>query len=661
MEFRPFAEIGVNSMRSSKPPTVQSTPATAPQRQLINSGRDVLERKSRENSPTEHLQSRSLRPGHLTYSISSAFSFTIIHRCVCVVTVLPAAAQSSHRVHHHSQVRVRRDGTASSSAVISQGTSSFTGKLPNWTVNPDNIPIPYDLFLGDPTWHIPQQVDILLGGGFFAKIEKDQSHQLGKNLPKLKATHYGWILLGEHKPEHSDEETNLSICNLTTVSYIDDPPCKPSDPINKLNKISLSKEQKDVKDLYTANTRNERGKFGVYLPSQIKTALQSFRPKQKPHHNPEFKKTYFDILSKNLDLSLLHTANGRFRIRNDEVQHFHLQTLAADKCERFPLAIKPPLDGFQVDDQLASFSSCEEAQQSQQKLSITQGIQDNHCSYPDVRTRILEMKGNISTDYSTYKFCVEFLSDIILRTYPVLLWPPLDNLYPFAIKNVPQFHTFINKYFIPPRSLELSFKLFPKTPNTKLTWQQTIPTKPAIIATRQSYPRSLETLDLLWFGPFSLQTIEQWPLILCKNPDVNLTNIVTETVCGLNISELHSEQLLISRCIKESSDCAERLRVIAISPLYPNRRKKISFPIQNPLHPQIILLIETTVRWWDQKKHLGRYAKLCYAGRLLPEDTFHTQPQTNHLLLNAYAYSHHLTKNPIYVWEDDLETHQNVT
>ncbi|XP_055701634.1 uncharacterized protein LOC129800889 [Phlebotomus papatasi] len=194
----------------------------------------------------------------------------------------------------------------------------ITGNLPNWIVSPKEIPLPTNLPLADPSWHVQQPIDLLIGAGVFAKIEKDKSYHLGPDFPKLKSSSFGWILMGEHKTASSAVTEDYSICNITTLSSIDKTLRKFWEMETIPNQVPLSTEQQEVEDLYRiSTTRNIDGRFVVHLPfrnnlhrladNKTNAISQFLRLERKLDKDPLLKKQYSDNISEYLELGFLES------------------------------------------------------------------------------------------------------------------------------------------------------------------------------------------------------------------------------------------------------------------------------------------------------------------------------------------------------------------
>ena len=71
-----------------------------------------------------------------------------------------------------------------------------TGQLPGAPVNITSWRIPPGIKLADPSFHQPQQVDMLLGGGVFCDLLKSGKIKLARGQPYLLSTKLGWVVSG---------------------------------------------------------------------------------------------------------------------------------------------------------------------------------------------------------------------------------------------------------------------------------------------------------------------------------------------------------------------------------------------------------------------------------------------------------------------------------
>ncbi|KAG5876045.1 hypothetical protein JTB14_031572 [Gonioctena quinquepunctata] len=70
----------------------------------------------------------------------------------------------------------------------------ITSKLPRIPLNKNILNIPLEFGLADPEFHIPSDVDMLLGADAYYDILLPQIHRLGPKLPTLQLTRLGWVI-----------------------------------------------------------------------------------------------------------------------------------------------------------------------------------------------------------------------------------------------------------------------------------------------------------------------------------------------------------------------------------------------------------------------------------------------------------------------------------
>jgi len=94
-------------------------------------------------------------------------------------------------------------------------TSEITSQLPNRHINLRNLQIPSNIKLADPSFHIPGDIDILIGGDWFWNLLCIGQFKIELTMQK---TRLGWIAVGPFKPAH----INSIRCNLAKEVDIDE-------------------------------------------------------------------------------------------------------------------------------------------------------------------------------------------------------------------------------------------------------------------------------------------------------------------------------------------------------------------------------------------------------------------------------------------------------
>ncbi|KAG5869897.1 hypothetical protein JTB14_026747 [Gonioctena quinquepunctata] len=87
----------------------------------------------------------------------------------------------------------------------------ITSKLPRIPLNKNSLNIPLEFGLADPEFHIPSDVDILLGADAYYDILLPQIHRLGPELPTLQLTRLGWVIGGHLPPQIIPKQNKVSL------------------------------------------------------------------------------------------------------------------------------------------------------------------------------------------------------------------------------------------------------------------------------------------------------------------------------------------------------------------------------------------------------------------------------------------------------------------
>lgn len=93
----------------------------------------------------------------------------------------------------------------------------ISGYLPTQKIDCDSWNIPANIHLADPDFDEPAEVDLLIGASHFWEFLKPEKINLGKYLPVLHNTVFGWVISG---PIPASSST--SYCNFARTSPVDD-------------------------------------------------------------------------------------------------------------------------------------------------------------------------------------------------------------------------------------------------------------------------------------------------------------------------------------------------------------------------------------------------------------------------------------------------------
>lgn len=121
--------------------------------------------------------------------------------------------------------------------------SKITGNLPSSPYDISDWESPSNTDLADPGFFTPNKIDMLLGGEIFYDLLCYGKLQLSKDLPSLRKTLLGWIVVGKkvHKePELSTSMNSSVVCNLNSNIYSFSKDTNPTDGNSDWNSRNLS-------------------------------------------------------------------------------------------------------------------------------------------------------------------------------------------------------------------------------------------------------------------------------------------------------------------------------------------------------------------------------------------------------------------------------------
>jgi len=185
--------------------------------------------------------------------------------------------------------------------------------VPTKPIHIKSLSIP-NIELADPTFHIPQNVDILLGATIFWDILQADRIQLGTKQPILQRTKFGWLLCGQlGAAQDSQFHNNLTICGFVRNEEL-------QSQIEKFWRIedmphteALSKEELRCEESFQNKYKQTvDGRFQVSLPfpkdpsvlGEFKTnALKRLQGMERRfQRDPQFRKRYVAFMDEYIKL-----------------------------------------------------------------------------------------------------------------------------------------------------------------------------------------------------------------------------------------------------------------------------------------------------------------------------------------------------------------------
>lgn len=209
----------------------------------------------------------------------------------------------------------------------------ITKRLPSSFVNIENIPIPSSLSLADPSFNIPSVVDILVGAEVFWTVVGTATIDLGKRMPKLCETKFGWIVSGAVYRHRQSLQNSLHFCNF--VSSTENPDLTKFWELDSVSsKHSLSQEERACELSFKQNTiRDDNGKFIVTMPlkaspnllgdSYIMAKRRFLSLERRFEREPKFKARYIEFMNEYERLGHMSEIKNDLRSRsNEQVEYF---------------------------------------------------------------------------------------------------------------------------------------------------------------------------------------------------------------------------------------------------------------------------------------------------------------------------------------------------
>ncbi|XP_018373062.1 PREDICTED: uncharacterized protein LOC108767595 [Trachymyrmex cornetzi] len=146
--------------------------------------------------------------------------------------------------------------------------NQITQLIPSKLINIKFLNLPQDIELAEPTFHKPQDVEILLGATVFWEVLGTDRIQLGTKQPILQATKLGWLIWGQLRSYVESRTRNChSVCGLVRNEELQSQ-LERFWQVEKVSNTKLpSKEEAECKKIFRNEyKRYDNGTFEVALP-----------------------------------------------------------------------------------------------------------------------------------------------------------------------------------------------------------------------------------------------------------------------------------------------------------------------------------------------------------------------------------------------------------
>ena len=173
---------------------------------------------------------------------------------------------TTSKVSYASIIRIASRHTDFSTTLTCGVLKKITNQLPTKPIDRSALCIPPNLPLADPQFHVPGQIQLLIGGDLYYDLLYPQIISLGSGLPHMKNTKLGWVVAGNNISEVRSVCSTEVSCNIVSVSL--DKSIQRFWEIEELPPLKkpMTKEEAECEAHYDQHTtRNANGRIVVKL------------------------------------------------------------------------------------------------------------------------------------------------------------------------------------------------------------------------------------------------------------------------------------------------------------------------------------------------------------------------------------------------------------
>ncbi|XP_058817756.1 uncharacterized protein LOC131681067 [Topomyia yanbarensis] len=203
-----------------------------------------------------------------------------------------------HAIDRHNQPHECR--------VLLDSGSQVTGTIPSVKIDVTEWNIPQGIHLADPEFHKPEKIDMLVGAELFFDLLKPGCLTLADNLPQLRDTHLGWVVVGVI---NDAIVSNVAIqqSNVASIARVERLMHQfwSVEEVPDVTPLSVEEQSCETHFLSTHN-RNPNGRFVVSLPLKENVnhiddcralALKRFlMPEKRLQRDAELRSQYVDFI-----------------------------------------------------------------------------------------------------------------------------------------------------------------------------------------------------------------------------------------------------------------------------------------------------------------------------------------------------------------------------
>ncbi|XP_039303907.1 uncharacterized protein LOC120357485 [Solenopsis invicta] len=296
------ASTSVCASALSKQCAKQTLLSTAVVRIKNNEGKYVEGRALLDSGSQSHFITESFAKQLRLKSTEDKFKINGVNRSV---------SRATKSVNIKLTSRFGTFGTELECIIIQQ----ITPMIPIFECDTVKLNISKNIRLADPNFHVPGQIDILIGSEIFWDLFCIGQIKLGKNMPTLQKSLFGWVVTGPTQINNVKKAIQIS-CNLSIIDQINETIHKfwEVEAYETNNKTGLDQEEKYCEKFFKETySRQPGGRFVVKLPvkkeilaslnDSREIALKRFLSLEKRFaKNQEFKNEYVNFMREYLTL-----------------------------------------------------------------------------------------------------------------------------------------------------------------------------------------------------------------------------------------------------------------------------------------------------------------------------------------------------------------------
>ncbi|KAJ8955915.1 hypothetical protein NQ318_005463 [Aromia moschata] len=187
---------------------------------------------------------------------------------------------------------------------LQSNQNRFSARITKFIFDSASLNIPTNVYLADPHFNEPGDVDLLIGAGIFWDILCDGKVQLGVGKPVMQNTKLGWVISG---PMNIPENHSKTVCNFSRGDIIVQNQLEKFWEVEEISSAALSPEESQAEQHFADNfKRNSGGRFIVSIPlkhpiaklgESKQLALSQFLAlERRLIRNPNLKAMYVDFM-----------------------------------------------------------------------------------------------------------------------------------------------------------------------------------------------------------------------------------------------------------------------------------------------------------------------------------------------------------------------------